>query len=110
MYENNKNFMFEFKSFLEFDRKFGGEKNCFKELIKIRFGKIEKAHYLYCKHNKVCFLEKESRFKCSKCNKKVGFKVGMIFEGSKLGLNIWFKAIYMLTNSAKGVSSNHLVK
>jgi transposase-like protein len=102
--------MFEFKSVLEFNKKFATENKCFKALVKIRFGKIEKAHCLYCKHNKVSFFKKEERFKCSKCNKKFSIKVGTIFEGSKLGLTIWFKAIYMLTNSAKGVSSNQLAK
>ena len=99
--------MFEFKTILEFTKKFGTEKQCEKFLIDKRFN--GKVFCVYCNHNKVCKVA-DGRYKCSKCNNKFSIKVGTVFEGSKLGLDKWFMAIYFLTCSAKGISSNQLGK
>jgi transposase-like protein len=99
--------MFEFKTILEFTKKFGTKKQCEKFLIEKRFG--GKIQCVYCNHNKVCKVA-DGRYKCSKCNNKFSIKVGTVFEGSKLGLDKWFMAIYFLTCSAKGISSNQLGK
>jgi transposase-like protein len=93
--------MFEFKTILEFTKKFGAEKQCEKFIIDKRFN--GKVFCVYCNHNKVCKVA-DGRYKCSKCNNKFSIKVGTVFEGSKLGLNKWFMAIYFLTCSAKGIS------
>lgn len=99
--------MFEFKTILEFTKKFGTEKQCEKFLIEKRFG--GKVQCVYCNHKKVCVV-KDGSYKCSKCNNKFSIKVETVFEGSKLGLDKWFMAIYFLTCSAKGISSNQLGK
>ncbi len=94
-------------SLMKFQMKFGTEKQCEKFLIERRFG--GKVFCVYCNHKKVCTV-KDGRYKCSKCNNKFSIKVGTVFEGSKLGLDKWFMAIYFLTCSAKGISSNQLGK
>jgi len=99
--------MFEFNTILEFNKKFGTEKQCEKFLIERRFG--GKVFCVYCNHKKVCVV-KDGRYKCSKCNNKFSIKVRTVFEGSKLGLDKWLMAIYFLTCSAKGISSNQLGK
>ena len=99
--------MFEFKNILEFTKKFGTEKQCEKFLIEKRFN--GKAFCVYCNHKKVCAV-KDGRYKCSKCNNKFSMKVGTVFEGSKLGLDKWFMAIYFFTCSTRGISSNQLGK
>jgi transposase-like protein len=99
--------MFNFKTILEFTKKFGAEKQCEKFLIEKRFG--GKVQCVYCNHKAVCKVA-DGRYKCSKCNNKFSIKVGTVFEGSKLGLDKWFMAIYFLTCSAKGISSNQLGK
>jgi transposase-like protein len=102
-HRNDRKCMFEFKTILEFNKKFGTEKQCEKFLIERRFG--GKVFCVYCNHKKVCVV-KDGRYKCSKCNNKFSIKVGTVFEGSKLGLDKWFMAIYFLTCSAKGICSH----
>lgn len=49
-------------------------------------------------------------YKCSdkRCHKKFTVKVGTIFESSKIKMQIWFAAIYLITSSKKGISSVQL--
>lgn len=47
-------------------------------------------------------------YKCYVCRKPFTVKIGTIFEDSHLPLHIWLQAIYALTASKKGVSSNQL--
>jgi transposase-like protein len=47
-------------------------------------------------------------YKCYFCRKPFTVKIGTIFEDSHLPLRIWLQAIYALTASKKGVSSNQL--
>ena len=96
-----------FKSLLEFTKKFGTDNKCEKFLIEKRFG--GKVFCVYCEHKSVCTVA-DGRYKCAKCNNKFSIKVGTVFEGSKVGLSKWFLAMYFLTCSAKGISSNQLAK
>lgn len=49
-------------------------------------------------------------FKCrdKECHKKFTVTVGTVYENSKVGLRIWFAAIYLCTSSKKGISSLQL--
>ena len=47
-------------------------------------------------------------FQCNACRKQTSVKAGTIFASSKLPLRIWFKAIFLLTQSKKGISSIEL--
>ena len=49
-------------------------------------------------------------YKCSKCHKRFSIITGTIFEESNVGLQKWFLAYYMLTNTSKGISSVQLAK
>jgi transposase-like protein len=51
-------------------------------------------------------------FKCGEklCAKKFNVTVGTIFENSKIGLRIWFAAMYLISTSKKGVSSLQLAE
>jgi transposase-like protein len=46
--------------------------------------------------------------KCKKCRKQFTVKVGTIFEDSHIPLHKWLHAIYLMSTSRKGVSSNQL--
>lgn len=46
--------------------------------------------------------------KCYACRKPFTVKVGTIFEDSHIPLRIWLQAIYLLSSSKKGISSNQL--
>ena len=47
-------------------------------------------------------------YKCYQCRKPFTVKIGTIFEGSHVALNIWLQAMYLIAGSKKGISSNQL--
>ena len=55
-----------------------------------------------------CYIRPCRQFQCNACRKQTSVKAGTIFASSKLPLRIWFKAIYHLTQSRKGISSIEL--
>ena len=46
--------------------------------------------------------------KCKACGKQFTVRIGTIFEGSHIDLQLWLQAIYLMTSSKKGISSNQL--
>lgn len=46
--------------------------------------------------------------KCYVCRKPFTVKVGTIFEDSKVALNVWLQAMFLIAGSKKGISSNQL--
>lgn len=49
-------------------------------------------------------------YKCYACRKPFTVKVGTIFEASHVKLHIWLQAIFLLSSSKKGMSSNQLAR
>ena len=47
-------------------------------------------------------------YKCRACRKPFTVKVDTIFEASHIKLHIWLQAIFLLSSSKKGISSNQL--
>jgi len=47
-------------------------------------------------------------YKCYQCRKPFTVKVGTIFESSHIPMHLWLQAIYLLSSSKKGISSNQL--
>jgi transposase-like protein len=48
--------------------------------------------------------------KAPECRKQFSAKVGTIFEGSPLGLDKWFVAVWSIANAKNGVSSHELAR
>lgn len=46
--------------------------------------------------------------KCYICRKPFTVKVGTIFESSHVAMRLWLQAIYLISSSKKGISSNQL--
>ncbi|MAF95222.1 MAG: hypothetical protein CMM60_05665 [Rhodospirillaceae bacterium] len=46
--------------------------------------------------------------KCGDCRKQFSVTVGTVFEGSKVPLNLWLQASYLLCAGKKGMSSHQL--
>lgn len=62
-----------------------------------------------CNQGSVYMLNgKHKRYKCAFCRTHFSVKAGTIFQGSKLSLQIWFQAIFLVCNTNKRVSSTHL--
>ncbi|MEO6387849.1 MAG: IS1595 family transposase [Croceibacterium sp.] len=47
-------------------------------------------------------------WKCYQCRKPFTVKIGTIFEDSKVPMNVWLQAMYLIAGSKKGMSSNQL--
>src|ERR1044071_3185378 len=47
-------------------------------------------------------------YKCYQCRKPFTVKVGTIFESSHVPMRLWLQAMFLLTSSKKGISSNQL--
>src|SRR5688572_20889189 len=46
--------------------------------------------------------------KCHACREQFSVTVGTVFEKSKIKLNVWLQAVYLLCSSKKGMSSHQL--
>lgn len=57
-----------------------------------------------------CIVKRGARtlYQCNACRKQTSVKAGTIFASSKLPLHLWFKAMYLMTQSKKGISSLEL--
>jgi transposase-like protein len=87
---------------------FKDEQTCRDYLELIRWsGKIV-CPYKECKHDHVFKYTDGKRYKCAKCQRQFSVKVGTIFEDSKISLQKWFAAIYLITSHKKGISSLQL--
>lgn len=49
-------------------------------------------------------------YKCYACRKPFTVKVGTIFEASHIKLHVWLQAMFLLSSSKKGISSNQLAR
>lgn len=47
-------------------------------------------------------------YKCGDCRKQFTVTVGTLFEGSKISLDKWLQAVYLMCASKKGISSHQL--
>jgi transposase-like protein len=47
-------------------------------------------------------------WKCHDCREQFSVTVGTVFERSKIALNVWLQAVYLLCSSKKGMSSHQL--
>lgn len=47
-------------------------------------------------------------WKCKDCREQFSVTVGTVFERSKIPLNVWLQAVYLLCSSKKGMSSHQL--
>ena len=93
---------------LRFDEMYGSEEQCHAALVQWRW-----PHGFECPEcggRGHCIVKRGARrlFQCNACRKQTSVKAGTIFAASKLALCIWFKAIYLVTQSKKGISSIEL--
>jgi transposase-like protein len=47
-------------------------------------------------------------YKCYQCRKPFTVKVGTVFEASHVPMHLWLQAMFLLSSSKKGISSNQL--
>lgn len=85
---------------------FGTEKVCKQYFEAVRFKDGE--YCPHCGYSRILRFKDGKRFRCAKCKKDFTIKTGTIFGESKIPLQKWFVAIYLLTSNKKGISSINL--
>jgi transposase-like protein len=98
----------DFNSLTEMIAHFSTEQSCIDYMTRIRWqdGKF----CPYCGSARVYTFKDNRTHKCADCRQKFSIKVGTIFEDSKIPLQKWFMAIYLITTHKKGISSIQLGK
>jgi transposase-like protein len=93
-----------------FDKLFGSEEQCHVALVGWRWP--DGFVCPECGAGGHCIVKRGARrlFQCNACRKQTSIKAGTIFASSKLPLRLWFKAIYLVTQSKKGISSIELAR
>lgn len=93
-------------SLVQFIEKYGTDKQCREALFHQRW-----PHGFICPdcgHGKYYEISTRQTYECSQCHRQTSITSGTIFADTKLGLNIWFLAIYLITQSKDGISSLNL--
>ena len=87
----------------EFYQRFPTEESCAIFIESERWGGDP-----YCPHcgvTKVYRVTGAMGFKCAGCRKRFSVRIGTVMEASKISLQTWLLAIYMVTTARKGISS-----
>jgi len=61
-----------------------------------------------CSSTKISYIVKRHQYDCDECRYQFTVTAGSIFHDSHLPLWKWFLAIYLMTESKKGISANQL--
>jgi transposase-like protein len=99
----------EFKTMLEMVQTFDDEEKCLLHLSKLRWP--ENPICPFCgNHTKINWIKSRRVYWCGECKKQFSVRVGTIFEESRIPMQKWFMAIWLLTSHKKGISSCQLAK
>lgn len=98
----------KFTNLMQLFSYFKDEQTCRNYLETIRWNGSVTCPYTDCGHDKVFKFSNGKVYKCAKCRKQFSVRVGTIFEDSKISLQKWFAAIYLITAHKKGISSLQL--
>jgi len=92
----------------QFEAAYGTEALCYAALARWRWP--EGFRCPGCEGRKHCIVKRGARmlYQCNARRKQTSVMAGTIFASSKLPLRLWFKAMYLLTQSKKGISSLEL--
>src|SRR5208282_3322515 len=87
----------------EFDRLYGTEELCRAVVIGARWP--DGFECPACGGRKHSVIKSRGLFQCSACRRQTSPTAGTIFASTKLTLRQWFRAMYHMTQSKKGISS-----
>ena len=100
--------IFEFNTLTEFTDYFKDEAKCVEHFTAARFRRGE--YCPHCQHGKIYKCANGKRYHCAKCKQDFTIRTKTVFGESKLPLRKWYMAIYLLSNTSKGISSVQLAK
>jgi len=93
-------------SLTNFLAQYGNEAKCYQALFAFRW-----PHGFVCPrcgHSAHCQIRSRGVLQCNYCHAQTSLTSGTIFAATKLPLNVWFLAIYLITQSKDGISSLNL--
>ena len=96
-----------FNSLISLVNHFNNDKRCRDFITEQRWGKVVVCPFCGCTHIYECG-NGDNQFKCAHCHKRFSCLVGTIFENTKLPLQKWFMAMYLISSHKKGISSRQL--
>jgi transposase-like protein len=101
-----------FKSLADFNKAFPDEDACINHFRAVRWADVSQIACPHCGTIGKPYLLGNNTHKCSQkgCMKKFSVRNGSIFEDSKIPLQKWFMAIFLMTSHKKGISSCQLAK
>ncbi len=92
-------------SLLEFFENFGTQKQCETHLYKKKWPNGFTCKKCGSKEFSSFTKGKHKVFECSHCHAQTSLIVGTLFERSHLSLNIWYLAIYFISEAKTGISA-----
>ena len=93
------------KNIIEFTKQFKTEQDCIDYLKKQGERRVLSANM-----KRLMNMRTVNCLKCAKCRKQFTLRMGTIFQDSRLPLVKWFTAMFLLSNSKKGISSVDLAE
>lgn len=100
--------MVEFKSLFDLLRAIPDEQSAIDHFTAIRWR--NGAFCPLCGSTKVYHFSDKRTHKCGDCRKRFSIKVGTIFQDTKIPLQKWLMAIWLITSHKKGVASTTLAR
>lgn len=96
-----------FKSLIELLQMLNTEQKCIDHLEKIRWGDFVISPFDPTSRVYKC---KDNKYRCRKTGKYFNVRTGTFFDNSKISLQKWFCAIWLVTSHKKGISSYQLAR
>lgn len=87
---------------MEFEAKFNSEEACQEYLIRSRWP--ERFICPHCQH-KEAWKTSRNLFHCKNCDHETSVTAGTIFHRTKMPLQLWFRAMWYITNQKYGISA-----
>lgn len=99
----------DFNSLLDLLKAFPDEKTCISHLEKLRWTAGMVCPICGCS-GKFNRITRGNIYKCNYCYKTFSVRKGTIFEESRLPLQTWFAAFWLVTSNRKGINSCQLAR
>ena len=90
-------------SLLEWQKRYGTERACVKELAKVRWP--DGFQCPECGSKKAYYIETRQLHQCSQCRHQVSVTADTLFHSTKLPLVKWFWAIFLVASDKGGLSA-----
>jgi len=89
-------------SLLQFQKKFGTEKACQKQLFRLRWPEGFKCPR--CGHGKTYFHSTRHLYQCKSCGYQASLTAGTVFHKTRTPLTKWFWLIWLMGRQKSGIS------